>query len=234
MSMKDTSALSDIGAVVTAMEQLLAELPEGDGIGCFTRMYLQVTTGVRDAATTHAFRDVDFLTRLDVVFAGLFFDAVHAELAGQQPPHAWQPLFEARARHDVAPLQFALAGMNAHINRDLPVALVTVAGEVGLRLRDDSPEHDDFLEVNRLLSAAERAVKPALLHGPLAVADGVMHGLDDRVAMWDVARARDAAWVQAQTLQHVADVPLLRDRLLDVLDRTVGFASRGLLQPLVL
>lgn len=36
-------------------------------------------------------------------------------------------LFRARARRDVAPIQFALAGMNAHSSRDLPVARVRSA-----------------------------------------------------------------------------------------------------------
>ena len=30
-----------------------------------------------------------------------------------------------------APIQFALAGMNAHINRDLPLALVETCDELG-------------------------------------------------------------------------------------------------------
>ena len=56
-------------------------------------------------------------------------------------PSAWVPLFAQRSRRGVAPLQFALAGMNAHINRDLPVALVTTCRELGLDLRDGSREH---------------------------------------------------------------------------------------------
>jgi len=32
---------------------------------------------------------------------------------------------------NLLPLQFALAGMNAHINRDLPAAIVATYGELG-------------------------------------------------------------------------------------------------------
>ena len=39
-------------------------------------------------------------------------------------PTAWQPLFERRADPGIEPIQFALAGMNAHINHDLPLAVV--------------------------------------------------------------------------------------------------------------
>jgi hypothetical protein len=50
--------------------------------------------------------------------------------------------------------------------------------------------------------------------------------------MWDVARARDAAWVQAQALWALRRLPGLSGAYLDALDRTVGFAGRGLLVPL--
>ena len=62
--------------------------------------------------------------RLDVVFAGLFFAAVDA--LERDPASAAAGLAcrcsRQRSRGGIAPLQFALAGMNAHINRDLPVA----------------------------------------------------------------------------------------------------------------
>jgi hypothetical protein len=49
--------------------------------------------------------------------------------------------------------------------------------------------------------------------------------------MWDVANARDAAWVQAQTLWALRPLPVLQRRFLETLDRVVGFAGRGLLVP---
>jgi hypothetical protein len=51
--------------------------------------------------------------------------------------------------------------------------------------------------------------------------------------MWNVRRAREAAWVNAETLWHVRDVPLLRSRYLLALDRMVGLAGRGLLVPVL-
>jgi hypothetical protein len=68
-----------------------------------------------------AFRSPGFLARLDVAFADLYFRAYHEVEAGN--PHAvskaWAPLFAARRKSAIAPIQFALAGMNAHINYDL-------------------------------------------------------------------------------------------------------------------
>ena len=72
------------------------------------------------------------------------------------------------------------------------------------------------------------------LSGWLAVVDRIVHRLhriDDVVAMWDVGRARDAAWTNGQALWALRDEPQLASDFLEVLDRMVGLASRGLLVP---
>jgi hypothetical protein len=77
-------------------------------------------------------------------------------------------------------------------------------------------------------------VKSSYLTGWLAWLDRIVHRLhriDDVVAMWDVARARDAAWTNAQALWAFRDDPPLAGDYLLTLDRMVGFASRGLLVP---
>jgi hypothetical protein len=214
--------------VVSRMRAIDKSCAHADGVACFTRLYLEVTEGVRAAVRQTTFRDPRFVARLDVVFAGLFFAAVDGK-----PSHAWAPLFEARGRTGIAPLQFALAGMNAHINRDLPVALVATCSELGLDLERAGPQHADYTSVNRLLAAAEKRAKRDLVTGAAALGDEALGRLDDRAAMWNVARAREAAWVQARALWALRGIPPLRDRWLDALDRTVGFAGRGLLQPIV-
>ena len=57
------------------------------------------------------------------------------------------------------------------------------------------------------------------------------HRIDDVVAMWDVRRARDAAWTNGQALWALHDEPSLASAFLQSLDRMVGFASRGLMIP---
>ena len=67
------------------------------------------------------------MAELDVVFANLYFDAlVRAERDAASIPSAWKPLLNGRTKSRVARIQFALAGMNAHINRDLPAGIVAV------------------------------------------------------------------------------------------------------------
>jgi len=211
------------------------ETSRTDGVACFARLYREVTEGVGAELTAGRFASSAFLERLDVRFAGLFFSALDAfEGDPRSAPRAWVPLFAQRARRGVAPLQFALAGMNAHINRDLPVALVTTCRELGIELRNRSPEHDDYLRVNALLAQVEARVKHGYVAGWLSLVDRLLHRvrrIDDVIAMWDVERARDAAWVNGLALWRLRDDEPLAAELLRTLDRATGLASRGLLVP---
>jgi hypothetical protein len=228
-------APSSISEVLARLREVEASAPRGDGVACFARLYREVTERVHAELVAGDYADPRFLERLDVVFAGLFFSALaaHDRDPASTPP-AWAPLFAARKQRGIAPLQFALAGMNAHINRDLPVALVSTCGELALELTERSPEHADFEHVNALLDRVEARVKASYVTGPLALLDRLVHRfdrLDDVVAMWNVRRARDAAWTNGQALWALRGEPELRDRFLHVLDHMVGLAGRGLLVP---
>jgi Family of unknown function (DUF5995) len=224
-----------IADVIRRLRAIEESAPRSDGVVCFARLYREVTEGVGAEVAGQEFADSRFLERLDVRFADLFFAALEAY--GRDPgsaPSAWVPLFAQRSQRGVAPLQFALAGMNAHINRDLPVALVATCRELGVGLGEGSREHGDFERVDSLLANVEARVKRAYVTGWLAWIDRIVHRfqrIDDVVAMWDVARARDAAWVNAQALWALGGEPPLAGDYLLALDRMVGLASRGLLIP---
>ncbi len=226
---------TSVAEVIARMQATLGPLPSGDGVACFVRLYLAVTEGVQQRLAGFVFADTRFLARLDVVFADLFFAALDATTSDPgDVPHAWAPLVEARATHGIAPLQFALAGMSAHINRDLPVALVATCKELGLSLDEGSPQHGDFEHVNTVLAAVEAEVKGQYLTGALRGLDRLIHRadrIDDIVAMWDVGRARDAAWVNAEALWALRDQPTVAANYLVALDRMVGLTCRGLLVP---
>ena len=228
-------AATTVPEVIARMRAIEAAGRPSDGVVCFSHLYRQVTEGVNTRLAARSFANPRFLERLDVVFANLFFGAVEAnERDPARTPSAWAPLFAARSSRGIAPLQFALAGMNAHINRDLPVALVTTCEELGLELRGDSPEHSDYLLVNGLLEQVEAQVKASYLPGPLGFLDRILHRfdrIDDVVAMWNVRRARDAAWTNGETLWALRNQELLRTEFMESLDRMVGFAGRGLLVP---
>lgn len=217
--------------MVAALKAIVAALPAADGVAAFTTLYLAVTRAVQGTVKGGAFEDPAFLRRLDVVFANLYLDTLHAAARGGPLARAWAPLFEARGRPGVLPLQFALAGMNAHINRDLPLALVATCEERQVELRRRSPQHRDFGRIDPLIARTEQQVKRQFLAGALGEVDAALAPADDVVAMWKIERARAAAWSNAETLWALRGQPQLRDRFLQTLDRLVGLAGRGLVRP---
>jgi hypothetical protein len=218
-------ALQVLSAIVTA-------LPPGDGIWCFTRLYQAVTADVRDALGTATFQNPKWLNRLDAVFANLYFDALSRFLRNDPgAPRAWYPLFAASSEPRTA-LQFAFAGMNAHINRDLSVALVAVCKETGTDLSRSSAEYRDYVAVNPILEKVEGRIKAEFLTGIFAVADHLLGKLGDVIANFSVVEARAGAWAHAETMWALRSNEILSAAFLDTLDGRVGFAGRGLHVPL--
>jgi len=226
----ERTPVATIEDAVAALSELATTLPENDGIRWFSVLYLAVTRSVEDAVGSNAFRNPEWLRRLDVVFANLFFDALRKfENDRDATPRAWWPLFSCQDVSGRAPVQFALAGINAHINRDLPVAIVKTCEDLGVVPGRGSAEFADYQAVNPLLSAAEDRAKRELLTGIIAIADDLLGRIDDVVAMWSVVEARNAAWTNGETLWALRGIPLLSEQFHDTLDGFVGFASRGLL-----
>jgi hypothetical protein len=215
--------------VLACLNDLQAALGATDGVGCFNALYVRVTAAILDADGSRSFKSPAFVEVLDVSFANLYFAALRAWRSGAAAPGAWAPLFEAHARIDIHPLQFALAGMNAHINRDLPVSLCQTSAATGLPLGRTGDVHDDYESVNPILAQVERQAKDDYF-SPLATKlDRAFAGVDDVVATWGIREAREAAWVSAEVLAHLGPASPLGVDYVATMDGVVGFAGRGLL-----
>ncbi|MBV9599901.1 MAG: hypothetical protein JOZ87_24005 [Chloroflexi bacterium] len=218
---------SELAARLTSIQ---AALPPDDGLGWFNRMYQLVTNAVRDDLGANAFGDPAWLGQLDVVFGNLYLDALRNSVqAPDQVSRAWAALIEQRDQSGIAPLQFALAGMNAHINRDLPVAVVATCQQMGTS-PDAGSHHADFFRVNAVLAQAEPGIREMVEGQPLAEANRIFPGLQDVVSNFDMVKARETAWVNAETLWALDQLGAERGAAyLDGLDHLTGFAGRGLL-----
>jgi hypothetical protein len=216
--------------VVRVMNAIDDRLPETDGLKWFNRLYLRVTVNVRQAARDATFGDPAFVTELEIVFANLYFSAIaSAERDVAAAPAAWRPLLRVRHASGIARIQFALAGMNAHINRDLPEGIVQSFRALGGDPLTDRVRLQDFDRVNGLLERVENEVKSEFAVGVVGLIDQIGGPVDDALAMWKVRSARAAAWTNAKVLWALGDVPPLRDDFFGKLDSMVGLASRGLL-----
>ena len=201
--------------------------PLPDGVACFNGMYLRVTEAVRDELP--AFERPAFVERLDVLFAEFYFQAYEAAAAQAWVSKAWAPLFDRRDERGILALQFAIAGMNAHINNDLAHALVLTWSELDLEPERDSPEFRDYLKVNAILEGVEADIKGPLADDLIATVDTLLGTTDDFLALWSIRRAREEAWKRARIMRGMPD-----SELDSLFDGFVGFAGNLLLRPSVL
>jgi Family of unknown function (DUF5995) len=100
--------------------------------------------------------------------------------------------------------------MNAHINGDLPFALLETWTALGLEPDRESIQYRDFAQVNELLETIEARVKADFATGVLGTVEQALGDTDDAVAMWKVSRARETAWANAEALWALRTYPWSR------------------------
>jgi len=222
------TAATSIGDVVDKLMHIDASVHDEDGLKWFNWLYLEITSAVR-SALPGAFHNPGFLRELDVDFANLYFAALRTNLEGASCPACWRVLFDARADVRLARVQFAIAGVNAHINHDLPEALVTTCRRLGLSQAHGSDPYQDFTDLNPILdtqiTAAEDELKIRLDAGALPSVDSI----ETHLAAWSVSAAREAAWTNGEVLGTLAAVAPLATRYLQMLDGLTEVVSKGLL-----
>jgi hypothetical protein len=222
---------ASIADVIAVMQTIDGLLPGNDGLKWFNKLYLMVTQEIDSQSPPNGWENAAWLTRLDVVFAGFYFAAIAGAL-GQNAGTAssWDALFAERARAGVDRMQFALAGMNAHINHDLALALLQTNDELHLTPALQSPEHDDYEHVNGLLEQVLPAVLNLLATGIVGEVAQDTGKIGRLLAIWNVRAARELAWDFADHLQNLGGVT--RDLALEGQDKLTGVIGRSLLLPL--
>ncbi|MEP7203772.1 MAG: DUF5995 family protein [Ilumatobacteraceae bacterium] len=116
-----------IESVIERMEVLLEPMQaDGDPRRHFLATYRRTTIAVHKALLADHFVDGAWVERWDVVFASLYLDALEQWNRGDATPGPWAVAFDSATDRRVPPLRQVLLGMNAHINYDLPQALLAV------------------------------------------------------------------------------------------------------------
>jgi hypothetical protein len=216
-----------VDEVLAKMQQIDGVLADNDGLKWFNRLYMMVTEEV-DLRPASTWKDAVWLDKLDVVFAGLYFKAVASFVSqSADAPNAWDALMEARFRGGIDRVQFALAGMNAHINHDLALALIATNQFSNINPNRLSPQYVDYDAVNQLL----RDLTPRALNvlatgilGQLAQDTGKVGRL---LAFWNIVKARDLAWDYADHLRQVSGIQ--RQIGLSAQDQITGVLGRAIL-----
>lgn len=173
----------------------------------FALTYLRTTEEYRRvAAEPGFFDDISYVNTEDAVFAAYYFHAYDTWQAGQSTavPRAWEIAFDAAKQRRLAGAGNLLLGMNAHVNRDLPLVLASL-GLVAADGRSRKPDHD---QINVMLN---RVVDP-LLHEAADRLDPSIDniatplGLSYTALMQILVVWRESAWRNAERLMNAPTV----------------------------
>jgi Family of unknown function (DUF5995) len=189
-----------IGRMAALLESLRAA---GDQRRFFHATYQRTTIAVAQELQRGGFTDAQWVERWDVAFAGLYLDALQAALDGRRPTRPWDIAFKAPAT--LPPLRHVLLGMNAHINYDLPQALLAVITDEQFddpallaRRQADHRAIDDVL-ASRVAAEDD---KLAAISGPAPPLDRLLRPLNRLGTQRFLREAREKVWANAVVLNR--------------------------------
>jgi hypothetical protein len=198
-----TGPYRSLDEVVTRLGTLERRFRQaGDRRAIFLTLYGLVSSAMREQVRRQAFEDNAWVERYAVAFADLYRVALERYESTQTSlvPTAWRICFDAAKAGNGLVLQDLLLGVNAHVNHDLPLALLRVSIDP-----DRMSRYRDHTAVNRVLaSVTEPATRRlAELYAPgLETADEVAGQLDEILSAFSLEVARESAWETAVALAN--------------------------------
>ncbi len=156
------AAPRSISDVLQTLQTIGATCADTDGLKWFNWLYLEVTQAVEARVAAGGFTDSAWLAQLDVQFARLYFSALKSSLSGEATPTCWRVLFDSRNHGAIARIQFALAGINAHINHDLPEAIVATCQVTDTTPDSGGSHFSDYTSLNSTLDGLIESAKVTL------------------------------------------------------------------------
>jgi hypothetical protein len=187
-----------VTGVAGRMQSRLDALPPGLGRRrIFLGTYQRTTLAVDKAVADGVFEDRGWVARWEEAFAALYFRAHDADLAGEPVPRPWRLAFDAP--DDLPELRHVLLGINAHINYDLPQALLAVISVADF----DTPDlmavrRRDHERIDGVLSGRVSAEDDDLPRGSLL--DRLLAPLNRRATRRFLAEARRKVWLNTVAL----------------------------------
>jgi len=187
-----------IGRMADRLESLQAA---GDPRQYFHATYQRTTIAVAEEIKRGGFADPEWVERWDVVFADLYLDALEAALAGREPSRPWAIAFGAPA--GLPALRHVLLGMNAHINYDLPQALVAVITDEQFGDRELLARREaDHRTIDTVLASRVAVEDDELtaVSGPGTLLDRVLRPFNRLGTQRFLREAREKVWANAIAL----------------------------------
>lgn len=195
-----------VSALIARMDALLEPLETtGDQRRHFLATYRRTTVAVDEEIRRGGFLDGPWVERWDIDFASLYLDALDQWNAGRTASEPWAVAFKAAEAEDLPPLRHVLLGMNAHVNYDLPQALLATItddefDDVDLVARRGSDhEHIDGILASRV-AAEDLELQAVERPGDRTVLDKLLTPFNQAGTKRFLREARGKVWRNAQIL----------------------------------
>ncbi len=188
----ELNTLDDVVSCFSTLERKFNEKQDKRAI--FTTAYLTITRAMKEAIEARRFGDDEWVDIYLRSFARLYMEALRAYEEGnmERVPRAWRVAFDLAAAREGLVIQHLVLGINAHVNHDLPFALVNAG------IDPDRPRrYDDHTSVNLVLGATLDALQDHVerLYSPvLRLFDNILGRWDDEFSFMMVRNARENAW----------------------------------------
>jgi Family of unknown function (DUF5995) len=193
----------------------------------FSLTYLRVTEAYRRTIDGPFFDDTRFVNYEDTVFANYYFHAYDAWRANriEQVPQAWRIAFDTARRRAVSGMGDLLLGINAHVQRDLPLVLYSA----GLVRPDGTSRKADHDRVNIILNRVTDDVLAEIARrfDPTIDDANLPTSLDDAALFQLLAGWREKAWRNAELLA-AARLPLVRDLVVAGIESDAATEARAI------
>jgi hypothetical protein len=194
-----------IDALIERMKDLLEPMEAADDPKrIFHATYLRTTIAVAaEIKRPGGFADPEWTERWDVAFADLYLEALEQLQAGEQPSRPWAIAFSAQRGLPV--LSRLLLGMNAHINYDLPQALLAVItdeefddADLIARREADHKAIDDIL-ASRVSAEGDELTS---IYGPGSQLNRLLRPFNQSGTRRFLREARQKVWANALALSQ--------------------------------
>jgi hypothetical protein len=236
----DVDGVREVVAQLEAMQKVADHrhpLFRHDGVACFNYLYVEITKHVLRCVENVAlkksdpqFEDLEFMAALDVAFANRYLAAMGVGETPPFQPRCWQALLDHRDTRDISPLIFAVAGVNAHVNFDLPFALVK-ACEMMTRELDAGSNRADYLLINNIFDHHMAHLRRHFESRFLKNFDTArVAKVENKIGDVVVVVARNLAWCTAVRLWAVHEDEKTMLRRARTRDRLVAWSNNGLFQ----
>jgi hypothetical protein len=197
--------------------------------GLFVMAYIATTGTIKAWIERGLFRDNAAMSRYVVAFANEYRNALVLDLAGEREriPRAWRQSFEACSERRASIFQCLMLGINAHINRDLPYAVVASCADLSC----DSA-YDDYRRINQVLRLNMPIVRERIAEtygDPLPGSCRWARGLVEVTLFHKFRLDRRQVWRHARLLAS-ADGAVARTRVDEIIERHAELAGAAIMR----